>query len=125
MINNAEVDGWDAGQTAPRMSLKAQIRPKTVAPPSSHSSMTQFLVSGSRLLIRDFHGVNCETIARRDNPRRSGETNNFAECLGIERWNPRSEFSATCDPRDGATRNTQANKINVADRPRIMPSPVR
>jgi hypothetical protein len=99
-------------------------RPDSVAGPRSHSSLTLCLDSSRTLLIRDFHGLNRESVVPRDGRGKSGQAIVAAECLAMQEWIRSAGKSVNCEPREGATCRTQAISINIADRTQIIPMPL-
>jgi hypothetical protein len=96
-------------------------RPDSVAGPRSHSSLILGLDSSRTLLIRDFHGVNRESVVPRDGRGESGQAMVATACLAIPEWIRSTAKSVECKPREGATCRTQAISINIADRTQIIP----
>ena len=110
----------DSGSTVPEVSSSTD----TMAGPRSHSSMSLCFVSSRTLLIRVFHGVNCDNVLPRDGRGESGQTiDALVDCLAISEWTRSAGSSVICDPRDGAPSKMQAISINIADRPPIIMMP--
>ena len=98
-------------------------QPDNIAAPRSHSSVNRCFVSTRMLLIRVFHGLNCESVALRDGRGESCQTMNAPECPAIRESSRSAGMAVICDPRDGAPTNIQAISVNIADRPQIIPMP--
>ena len=71
-------------------------------------------------MIRDFHGLNRESVVPRDGRGESGQAIVAAGCLAIREWICSAGKSVDCEPREGATCRTQAISINIADRTQII-----
>jgi hypothetical protein len=96
-------------------------RPDNIAAPRSHSSVNRCFVSTRMLLIRVFHGVNCESVALRDGRGESGQTIDAPKCAAIRELSRSAGTSAICDPRDGPPIRIQAISVNITDRPQVIP----
>jgi hypothetical protein len=98
-------------------------RPDSIAGPRSHSSMNRCFAFSRTLLIRVFHGVNCESVAPRNGRGESGQTMNAPEWPAIRESSRSAGTLVICDPSDGAPTSIQAISVNIADRPQIIPMP--
>ena len=91
-----------------------------MAGPRSDSSIILWLVSSRTLLIRVFHGVNCESVAPAV-PERRTRTSQPPTVPGNLGICPRSAGAPViADPREGAASKMQAISVNIADRPAII-----
>jgi len=67
--------GQDGNSTVPDV----KNWPDSIAGPRSHSSATLCFVSSRTILIRVFHGLNCESVAPRDGRGEAGKTIDASE----------------------------------------------
>jgi hypothetical protein len=94
-----------------------------MADPKLHSSLILGLVSWRTPFFRVRHGVNCARVAPRDDWDESGRTIASPLCAVISGWNRSALVSVDCVLRAGIASTMQANSIDTADRPRIIPMP--
>ena len=84
------------------------------------SSIILWYVSASTLLIRVFHGVNCESVARRAGRGVCDQIRGVVDVPATSEGTRSAEESAVSDPREGAQSMMQVISNAIADRVYII-----